>query len=81
MTKEKNSDKVWIYIIDKKTGISIPVNETKLEKRIASILARQYYNGWKDKKLCTMTFKEYQNKSLSNWLGAGRGMIDLIKGK
>jgi hypothetical protein len=52
--------------------------EFDIQKQVAQILARQYWDGTRDSHgIKDMTFKEYWNKSGPNWIGAARGVIHL----
>jgi hypothetical protein len=55
--------------------------EFELEKRIARILATQYWAGTQEKrrKVAGMKRSEYIAKSLLNWIPAARGIITLVK--
>jgi hypothetical protein len=55
-------------------------SEFELEKLIAEVLARRFYDGTQDKKrIYNMTWEEYKNKSLKNWFSAARGLISIIR--
>jgi len=62
------------------------MNDIELEKKIAKMLATQFYNGTREtsskrKIVAGMTRDEYISKSLINWIPAARGIITLVKDK
>lgn len=50
----------------------------EIEKKVAQILATQFWSGWSKKDRCTLSKKEYMEKSLQNWMSAARGVINLV---
>lgn len=50
----------------------------EVEKRVAKILATQFWSGWSKKDRCTLSIEEYKQKSLHNWMSAARGILNLI---
>ena len=68
--KKKFTLKQKIEIIDKLV----------LSRKIAKILAMQYWSGSRDThNIKNMTFRQYLNKSLMNWMPAANGIIYIIK--
>lgn len=54
------------------------MKEIELERRVAMILARQYHNGWGNKR-DIIPWEEYKNQSFHNWMDAARGIIHLVR--
>jgi len=57
------------------------MNDFNLTKKVAEILARQFYSGWGYLHPCNMTWEEYRVATLQNWMGAARGLVHLVKEK
>ena len=56
------------------------IKEIKLERKIAKILATQYWMGMNSNKIGKfMTKQEYINNSFIGWLLAARGVVLLVK--
>jgi hypothetical protein len=55
------------------------MKEVELEKEVATILARQYWQGAQDSgDVKAMSWETYLSKSLPNWMSAARGIRDLV---
>jgi hypothetical protein len=51
----------------------------KIEVALAKILASNYYAGWSNPEKPPFSKEEYINKSLFNWIGAARGIVNLLE--
>jgi len=56
------------------------MTEIEVERKVALILATQYWLGTQEKEgIKDMSRSEYLNKSAIHWLPAARGVISLVK--